>query len=76
MGGDGLGMIQILYMYYAIDSHYYYTSSTTGHQVIRSCRLGTLAPEHQRIMVQSARQHPLVEEPGACMHGVLGHSTV
>ena len=69
-------MIQILYIYYAIYSHDYYTSSTTGHQVNRSWRLGTLAPEHQSIMVERKRQHPLVEEPGACVHDVLGHSTV
>ena len=42
-GGTCLGMNQILYIYYALYSNYYYISSTTGHQVIRSRRLGTPA---------------------------------
>ena len=33
-GGDGLGMIQVYYIYCALYSYYYYISSTSDHQAL------------------------------------------
>ena len=45
-GWDGLGMIQVRYIYCVLYFSYYYIGSTSGHQALDAQRLGTPALDY------------------------------
>ena len=62
--GDGLGMIQVFYIYCALYFHYYYISSTSDHQAYnpRGCRCMLSHVSRVRLFATpwtAARQAPL-----------------